>query len=136
MADYSLQVVLLYIMTTRAILITYLDRKKLLKFPDGEGLDFLAQEFKKVFSINVNLKVHFQRFNSEFDEYVELEEEDVLHHKDKLIAITSTDSSASTPTMQVVAEHSFESSETFDVSISILALTLRVVYVHKSMCRN
>ena len=74
------------------MLVSYLDRNKVIRIPttsDSDELVYLKKEFKKMFSFgeNVNLEVTFQKFDSEWDEYVDLESQAVLCHKDKLKAV-------------------------------------------------
>lgn len=79
---------------TKSVLVTYLERNKILKIPvsskTGE-LKFLEKEFRNEFKFesNVNLLITFQRFDGEWDEYVDLDEDCALAHKDKLKAVVS-----------------------------------------------
>ena len=52
---------------------------------------FVTQEFQKEFSFesNVNIIVKFQRFDPEWGEYVDLEPDSDLNHKDKIIAVVT-----------------------------------------------
>ena len=54
-------------------------------------LKFLEKEFHKAFKFdsNVNLLIMFQRFDGEWDEYVDLDKDCALVHKDKLKAVVS-----------------------------------------------
>ena len=56
-----------------------------------DDLKFLTQEFKKEFSFesNVNISVTFQRFDPEWDEYVDLDPASELGHKDKLVVVVT-----------------------------------------------
>ena len=79
---------------TKSVLVTYLERNKILKMPVSNktaDLKFLEEEFRKEFKFdsNVNLLITFQRFDGEWDEYVDLDEDGALVHKDKLKAVVS-----------------------------------------------
>lgn len=54
----------------KQILVTYLERKKIITIPDGSGgdVDFLAKEVSQVFGIESSDIVTFQRFNPTFEE--------------------------------------------------------------------
>ena len=63
-----------------------------MKIPEEKmesDLMFLDKSFRRLFSYsnNVSISVSFQRFDDDWDEYIELCEEDVIQHKDKLKAI-------------------------------------------------
>ena len=68
---------------TKSVLVSYLDR------PSGlDDLQFLESEFKTSFSFqkNVRLCVTFQRYDKDWEEYVDLEPTDIIENKDKLRA--------------------------------------------------
>ena len=76
----------------KAVLVSYLERQKVLKIDAHKISDvkFLALEFRKQFAFNSNVNlVTFQRFDSEWGEYVELESDDEIEHKDKLKAVVT-----------------------------------------------
>ena len=67
----------------------HLDRKVIFKIPkekDVNDIEFLVLEFKKKFSI-VRDTITFQRFDADWDQNVDLEEDEVLNDKDKLTAV-------------------------------------------------
>ena len=108
-------------MPVKVVLVSYLESSKTFKIPgdqDGRELEYLTEEFMKAFSFesNVNLKVSFQRFSPEWDQYVDLEEEDKLRNKDKLKAIVI-------PSLRDAAP-SVTSSERTEVSQILRWLTL------------
>ena len=78
---------------SKSILVSYLERNKILKIPDSTDGDvtFLEREFKKEFKFgsNVNLLVTFQRYDSEWGEYVDLDDEYSLGNKEKLKAVVT-----------------------------------------------
>ena len=81
-------------MDTKSVLVTYLERHKVLKVPnstESSDMKFLQDEFKKEFKFdsNVRLDITFQRFDSDWGEYVDLDEDSTLVHKDKLKAVVT-----------------------------------------------
>jgi hypothetical protein len=72
---------------SKQILVTYSDRKKVLNIPPEGDIDFLTKEFFRIFEINSAKRVVFQRFNSTFQEYVDLENGNEICDKDKLQAV-------------------------------------------------
>ena len=78
----------------RKVLLSYMERNKPVTIPEEQNdghVDFLRQEFLKNFyySKNVRLNVTFQRFDLEWNEYVDLEDDATVHNKDKLKVIVS-----------------------------------------------
>lgn len=74
----------------KSVLVSYLERKKVFKIPEGEDneLSYLKEKFFEAFEIeNGTAKVSFQYYSSEWDEYVELESFDVIENKAKLKAV-------------------------------------------------
>ena len=76
----------------RSVLISYLDRNKIIEIPSNTGcsdLEFLAKESKQYFAFgsNVNLRVTFQKYDSDWECFVDLEEGYAVVHKDKLKAV-------------------------------------------------
>ena len=83
---------------TKSILVTYLERNKVLKIPSLDAnitkvsdIILLMDDFKKEFKFdcNVRLEITFQKFDSEWGEYVDLDEGSTLEHKDKLNAVVT-----------------------------------------------
>lgn len=75
---------------TKSILVSYLERNKVFKIPQvdeaGEDLVCLKELFKKEFDIrpSLDMKISFQRYDQEWEEFVELEKNCFLFHKEKL----------------------------------------------------
>ena len=76
-------------MAEKSVLISYLDSKKAIKLPEKEGLEFLKEAVMKSFSFERKARIEFQRFNAEWDEYVDLDELDDINHKDKLKVVVT-----------------------------------------------
>lgn len=78
----------------RIVLLSYLERNKRISIPEVkiEGdVTYLKGEFLKNFNFskNVKLTITFQIFDPEWDEYVDLEEDSIINHKDKLKVVVS-----------------------------------------------
>ena len=77
----------------RTVLISYLDRNKAFTIPDNKkvyDVEYLRGEFIKAFSFhsqNVNIEITFQKYDTEWDAYVDLEDDSSVDHKDKLKAV-------------------------------------------------
>ena len=75
----------------KSVFISYLDRNKVICIPPTSTSDvhYIESQFKSVFSFgkNVKLQVTFQRFDSEWQEFIDLEEKDIVNNKDKLKAV-------------------------------------------------
>ena len=72
------------------MLISYLDSKKIVSIPSSGNIDTL-ERFWKEFDLkeaSKNYNVVYQRLDQEWDEYIDLEPETTLFHKDKLKAVT------------------------------------------------
>ena len=87
----------------KVVLVSHLERNKKISIPQhkSEGdMEYLRREFLKhfFFEKNVKLQITFQHFDPEWEEYVDLEEDAVVHHKDKLKAIVTPRLSDSAPT--------------------------------------
>ena len=72
----------------KTVLLNYLERNKPVNIPSDTGneLLFLENQFRLLFSYanNVSITVAFQRFSDEWEEYIELTENDIINNKDKL----------------------------------------------------
>ena len=71
---------------------SYLDRNKVIVIPDDteEGdVNYAKTEFRRVFSFegDANLTVILQKFDHEWNAYVDLEDDDALGDKDKIKAV-------------------------------------------------
>lgn len=91
-------------MAKKSVLITYNERKKVFFLdeisPDGTSdiaslkKDFILQ-FK--FESNVQLDITFQRFDKDWDCYVDLDDDAEISHKDRLNAVVTPILAHSTP---------------------------------------
>ena len=89
---------------TKSVLVTYLERNKVLKIPysnDSPDVKRLEKEFRKEFKFdsNVRLIITFQRFDRDWEEFVDLDDECTLLDKDKLKAVVSP--ILATPTTEI-----------------------------------
>jgi hypothetical protein len=77
----------------KRVLLSYNERNKVVTIPDDvdNDLHFLRMEFLRIFDItdDVTLLVVFQKFDEEWDSFVDLEESDVLQTKDKIRAVVT-----------------------------------------------
>lgn len=79
----------------KSILVSFLERNKVIRCPaDSEEGDvsFLKREFRKQLSFekHVAIDVTFQRFDSEWEEYVDLDDDETVSNKEKLkVVVTS-----------------------------------------------
>ena len=69
-------------------------RNKVLKVPatnERGDLNFLEEVFRKEFQFdtNVSLVITFQRFDRDWEEYEDLDDQSVLLHKDKLRTVVT-----------------------------------------------
>lgn len=76
------------------VLISYGERNKVLRIPqviNEPDVRHLEKEFRKEFKFlgNVNLDISFQRFDNDWEEYVELDESCTIKNKEKLKAIVT-----------------------------------------------
>jgi len=80
---------------TKAVLVTYLERNKVLKVPPNHeytsDIGYLESAFRTEFSFEqaVNLTITFQKFDEDWNEYIDLEADAILQHKDKVKAVVS-----------------------------------------------
>lgn len=95
---------------SKTVLLAYLESKKKIIIPGDSSkpdLDYLREEFLTSFrpkcDANVSLEVTFQRFDPEWNEFVDLDDGDVLVHKDKLKAIATPILSQQTTTPSEVS---------------------------------
>ncbi len=78
----------------KVVLVSYLERNKIIRIPHhsrSNELIYLTKEFKKMFLFgeNVNLQVTFQKFDVEWEAYIDLESPVILFHRDKLKAVVT-----------------------------------------------
>lgn len=87
-------------MEYKSVLVSYLGRNKVFKIPTAEPSDvaFLSTAFKTEFNFqsNVRLKITFERFDQEWEDFVEVEKNCVLQHKEKLKAVVTSTLATST----------------------------------------
>ena len=81
-------------MSTKSVLVNYSERNKVFTIPqstDIYDLSYLEKGFRKEFKFqaNVNLEISFQRFEKDWDEYVELDKSCILNHREKLKAVVT-----------------------------------------------
>ena len=91
------------------VLVSYLESNKVISIPvvkKETDIDYLSGEFKKKFAFgeNVNLLLTFQKFDHEWSEYVDLDKDGVLCHKDKLKAIVTPVLADETPAASVTSK--------------------------------
>ena len=81
-------------MSLKNILLSYLERNIFVKVPQNlqsSEIQYLEKEFRKLFHFgtNVHMTVIFQRYDTDWNEYIDLDEEAVLNEKDKLKVIVT-----------------------------------------------
>ena len=81
-------------MSSKTILLTYQENRKKVVIPPAEKdseLAYLESTFQKLFHFEkqVNLAISFQRFDRDFEEFVDLEESEELHHLEKLNVVVT-----------------------------------------------
>jgi hypothetical protein len=89
---------------TKSVLVTYLERNKVLKIADSNDssdVKRLEGEFRKEFKFdsNVRLIITFQRYDRDWEEFVDLDDECTLLNKDKLKAVVTP--LLATPTTEI-----------------------------------
>ena len=75
-------------MASLSVMVQHGERKKIFKIPivkEESDIEYLQKEFKKEFSLNS--EVIFQRFSKDWNEAVDLEPDDTIIDKDRLIAV-------------------------------------------------
>ena len=87
----------------KVVLVSYGERNKKISIPEHSSerdIEYLGRVFLKEFFFekNVHLQITFQRFDPEWDAYVDLEEDAVVQHKNRLKAIVTPRLSDSVPT--------------------------------------
>uniref|UniRef100_A0A1X7T5M6 PB1 domain-containing protein n=1 Tax=Amphimedon queenslandica TaxID=400682 RepID=A0A1X7T5M6_AMPQE len=78
----------------KVVLLSYMDRNRLVKIPEekeGSDLSFLEKDFRKEFSYqgNIHIKITFQRFNEDWKEYIDLDNDEHVFSMEKLKVIVS-----------------------------------------------
>ena len=94
----------------KSVLITYcpashLERNTIIRIPDDcdiPDISYLKKQCTKFFSFgtNVSLNIIFQRFDPEWESFIDLEEDSIVEHKEKLrlIVIPSLNDSITSAT--------------------------------------
>ena len=77
-----------------SVLISYLERNKKVDIPSDKeenDLSYLATVCKKSFAFgsNVNIDITFQKYDEEWDSFIDLEDDYVASHRDKLKMIVT-----------------------------------------------
>ena len=78
----------------RSVLVTFMERNKKIDIPgekEESDLSYLTKVCKQSFSFgsNVTIEVTFQKYDHDWESFVDLEEEYVACHKDKLKLVVS-----------------------------------------------
>lgn len=74
-------------MASKRVLLTYLERNKIIAIPDEteEGdVNYAKKEFQRAFSFEGHATVILQKFDQEWDTYIDLEDDDALVDRDKI----------------------------------------------------
>ena len=87
---------------TKTVLVSYLEKNKRMIISPEESeseLDYLRREFLVLFKFeaNVKLDVTFQKFDSDWNEFVDSEDTDEICDKDKLKAVVTPILTQETP---------------------------------------
>ena len=94
----------------RSVLISYcpvshLERNKIIHIPDDcdeSDLDYLKKQCRSLFSFgkNISLQIVFQRYDLDWESYIDLDEDSIIEHKEKfrlIVTPTLNDSIISAP---------------------------------------
>jgi hypothetical protein len=78
----------------KSVLVNYLERNKIFTIPALTNLSdiaFLETQFRKefMFQRNVNIGITFQRYDSDWGEYIDAEQDCQLNHKEKLKVVVT-----------------------------------------------
>ena len=79
----------------KSVLVSFLDRNKVVKCrieSDNGDIPNLKKEFRKHFSFekHVAVDITLKRFDEEWQEYIDLNDDEVIQHKEKLkVVVTS-----------------------------------------------
>ena len=81
-------------MGDKVVLVQYLDRNKRINIPrlkEETDIEFLQSEFRKSFNLsgNVSIVISFQRYDPEWEEYVEIENYEDVKNKEKLKVVVA-----------------------------------------------
>ena len=81
-------------MAKKSVMLSYCDRNKIVDVPkekEETDIAYLEAEFRKSFAYqnNVSILISFQKFDTEWQEYIELDEHAVVDNKDKLKVVVT-----------------------------------------------
>ena len=81
-------------MSTKTIPLSHSERNKIVKIPQDKetsDIEYLENEFRKFFSYegNVSIMVSFHKFNLDWDDYIELDCNELVNDKDKLKVVVT-----------------------------------------------
>ena len=86
-------------MAKKSIMLSYCDRNKIVSVPkekEETDIAYLEDKFRKSFAYqnNVSILISLQKFDTDWQEYIELDEHAVVDNKDKLKVVVTPLSSA------------------------------------------
>ena len=92
----------------KTVLVSYLDNNKRIVLPSEKSECDLRDQYLTQFKFerNVPLNVTFQRFDVEWNEYVDLDDTEEIRHKDKLKAVVTPLISSNTCEGSISSSHS------------------------------
>ena len=84
----------LFKMSTKNVLLSHSERNKVVKIPQDKELsdiEYLENEFRKCFAYegNVSIAVSFHRYSPGWDDYVELDRDEIVNDKEKLKVVVT-----------------------------------------------
>ena len=73
-------------MSTKTVLLSHSERNKIVKIPQDKeisDIEYLENEFRKFFSYegNVSIMVSFHKFNLDWDDYIELDRDELVNDR-------------------------------------------------------
>lgn len=74
----------------KQVLVSYHEKKKIIQLPINESEDILkhlTKEFQREFKAPTSKVVTFQRYDSSWEEYIDVDDGKDIQHKDKLKAV-------------------------------------------------
>ena len=81
------------------MLISYMERNKVFKIPLNDSVKpdvrFLEEEFRQEFQMGSHVCITFQKYDLEWEEYVDIEDFDVVKNKEKLKVVVNNPPSPS-----------------------------------------
>jgi len=111
------------------VLLQFGERRKIVKVKKEEGPNDVAVLrrvfFRDFYSGNEDASVYFQRFDQEWDEYIDIDDDYVVTEKDRLRAVVAEDSGRN-----VVSHHDFDPKQKIGVGSVIFQPLLLLCYLH------